>query len=202
MTNSFSRGMPLALPLQPGHAVAQLPVVHVDRARPGHRRRIDVERVAVVDRRVERRRQQVVRRRHAVEVAVEVEVDLLHRLDHRLAAAGAAALHAEHRAHRRLAQAEHHLLVDASEPLRQRDARRRLAFTGLGRRDRGDDDELAVGLAGEAAQQRQFHLGAELAEHLELVGLDAGRGGDVGNRAQLYLGCVGHYTHALSLLSI
>ena len=34
-----------------------------------------------------------------------------------------------------------------AEPLRQRDARRRLALAGLGRRDRRDDDELAVGLA-------------------------------------------------------
>ena len=93
-----------------------------------------------------------------MEVAVEVEVDLLHRPDLRLAAAGAAALDAEHRAHRRLAQAQHHLLADLAEPLRQRDAGRRLALAGLGRRDRGDDDELAVGLAGEAASIDSFTL--------------------------------------------
>jgi hypothetical protein len=74
-------------------------------------------------------------------------------------------------------------------------ARRRLAFTRLGRRDGGHDDELAISLAGEPAEQRQLHLGAELAKHLELIGSDARRGRNIGNRAQLYLGCVGHYTH-------
>jgi hypothetical protein len=78
-------------------AVAELPVVDVERPRPRDRRGVDVERVPVVDRRVERSGEQVVRRRDRVEVAVEVEVDLLHRNDLRVAAAGSAALDAEHR---------------------------------------------------------------------------------------------------------
>ena len=138
-----------------------------------------LERVAVVDRRVERRRQQVVRGRHRVEVAVEVEVDVLHRHDLRVAAAGAAALDAEDRAHRRLAQAEHHLLADLAEALRQRDAGRRLAFAGLGRRDRGGDHELAVRALGEAVQDRQRRPCPVRAVRPELLGLDARRRGDL-----------------------
>jgi hypothetical protein len=53
-----------------------------------------------------RRRQQVVRQRNGVEVAGEVQVDVLHRHHLRVAAAGRAALHAEHRAQRGLAQAD------------------------------------------------------------------------------------------------
>ena len=81
--------------------VAELAVVHVERPRPRDRRRVDVERVAVMEGRVEGRREQVVRGGHRVEVAVEVEVDLLHRDDLRVAAAGAAALDPEHGTHRR-----------------------------------------------------------------------------------------------------
>ena len=169
------------LAAQTHHAVAQLAVVHVDGARPDHAARVDAERVAVEDRRVERRRQQVVRLGHGVEVAVEVEVDVLHRSDLRVAAARAAALHAEHRAHRGLAQAQHHLLVDLAEAHRQRHARRGLALAGLGRRDRGDDDELAVLLALQTLERGQADLAAILAALLQLVGLNPGGGGNLGD---------------------
>ena len=112
---------------------------------------------------------------HRVEVAVEVEVDLLHRHDLRVAAAVAAALDAEDRAHARLAQAEHHVLADLAEPLGERDARRRLALAGLRGRDRGRDDQLAVGPVGEAVEDRELDLRAVAAVLLQLVGLDARR---------------------------
>ena len=57
--------------------------------------------------RVEHRGEQVVRGADRVDVAGEVEVHVLHRHDLRVAAAGRAALDPEHRAERRLAQAEH-----------------------------------------------------------------------------------------------
>ena len=62
------------------------------------RRGVDAERVAVMEVVVEHRGEQVVRRRDRVEVAGEVEVDLVHRDHLRVAAARRAALHAEHRA--------------------------------------------------------------------------------------------------------
>jgi len=52
------------------------------------------------------------RRSDGVKVAGEVEIDILHRHDLGIAAAGGAALDAERRAERRLAQAQHRLLAD------------------------------------------------------------------------------------------
>ena len=90
-----------------GDDVAEVPVVHVHAAAPGDRERVEPGGVPVVQVRVDQRREEVVRRRDRVQVAGEVEVQVLHRDDLRVAAAGGAALHAEHRAERRLAQAEH-----------------------------------------------------------------------------------------------
>ena len=56
---------------------------------------------------VDERREQVVGGRDRVDVAGEVEVDVLHGHDLGVPAAGRAALHAEDRAERRLAQGEH-----------------------------------------------------------------------------------------------
>ena len=92
--------------------LAQRAVVHVDAAAPADRERVDAERVAVQDVRVEHRGEQVVRGADRVDVAGEVEVEVLHRHDLRVAAARRAALDPEDRAERRLAQAEHGLLAD------------------------------------------------------------------------------------------
>ena len=85
--------------------LAQRAIVHVDRARPRDAARIDAERVALLQVVVEHRGEQRVRAGDRVEVAGEVEVDVLHRQDLRVAAAGGAALHAEHRTEARLADA-------------------------------------------------------------------------------------------------
>ena len=69
--------------------------------------RIEPGRVAVVQVRVDQRREQVVRGRDRVQVAGEVEVQVLHRDDLRVAAARRAPLHAEDRPERGLTQAEH-----------------------------------------------------------------------------------------------
>ena len=84
---------------------AQRAVVHVDDAAPADAARVDAERVAPIDVIVDQRGEQIVRRADGVEVAGEVEVDVLHRHDLRIAAAGGAALDAEAGTERRLAQA-------------------------------------------------------------------------------------------------
>ncbi len=129
--------------------VAQRAVVHVHAAPPRDRERVDAELVAVQDVRVDQRGEQVVRRRDGVQVTGEVEVQVLHRDDLRVAAAGGSALDAEHRPERRLAQREHGLAPELPETLRQRHRRRRLALTRRCRGDRGDVDQLGVGPVGE-----------------------------------------------------
>ena len=91
------------------------------------------ELVAVQEVCVDQRREQVVRRRDRVQVAGEVEVQVLHRDDLGVAAARGAALDAEHRAERRLADREHRLAAERAEPLRQRHRGRRLALARRGR---------------------------------------------------------------------
>ena len=71
------------------------------------RDRGDLRLVAVEAVRVDQRGEQVVRGRDRVHVAGEVEVDVLHRHHLRIAAAGGAALDAEHGAERRLPQRQH-----------------------------------------------------------------------------------------------
>ena len=161
--------------------VAQAAVVHVDAAAPGDRVRVDVELVAVHHVRVEERGEQVVGGRDRVHVAGEVEVQVLHRHDLRVAGAGRAALDAEDRPERGLAQAEQRPLADRAHALRERDRRRRLALAGLGRRDRRDADDLAVGAAGEPLEHAQIDLGLVLAVLLDLVVQQACLGGDLGD---------------------
>ena len=135
--------------------VAQRPVVHVDGAAPRDAQRVDVVRVAVEDRGVDHRREQVVGGADRVDVAGEVQVQVLHRDDLGQAAAGRAALDAEHRTERRLAQARHRVLADHAEPLGEPDERGRLALSGPGRGHAGDADDLAVGSVLETVEHRQ-----------------------------------------------
>ena len=101
MTKRSSRTTPLATPPSPITDVAQRAIVHVDRARPRDAARIDVERVALLQMVVEHRATAAYARcDDRVEVAGEVQVDVLHRQHLRVAAAGRAALHAEDRAER------------------------------------------------------------------------------------------------------
>ncbi len=127
--------------------LAQRAIVHVHDAAPGDAAAVDAELIAPVDVVVDQRREQIVRRRDGVEVAGEVEVDVLHRHDLGVAAAGRAALHAEGRAERRLAQAQHRLLADVVERVGEADRGGGLALAGRRRRDRRDQDQLAVRLA-------------------------------------------------------
>ena len=144
MSNPSSRGKPLATPPSEIDDRAQCPVVHVEAAPPGDAALVDAELVAPIDVVVDHRRQQVVGGADRVEIAGEMEVDVLHRHDLGIAAAGGAALHAEAGPEARLAQADDRLLADMVQRVAEADRRRRLALAGRGRGDRGDQDQLAV----------------------------------------------------------
>ncbi len=101
----------VGLAAQAVHDVAQLAVVHVYHALPRDLAHVDAQLVAVLDVVVQQRRQQVVGRADGVEVAGEVQVDVLHGDDLGVAAAGRAALDAEHGAEGRLAQRDDHVLA-------------------------------------------------------------------------------------------
>jgi hypothetical protein len=95
MTHSVSRGMPFSRPPRPIDALPQRPVADVDDARPE-------DRVGSMPSALpwwsgcRGTRRQVVRRADGVDVAGQVEVEVLHRDDLAVAAAGGAALDPEH----------------------------------------------------------------------------------------------------------
>ncbi len=107
------------------------------------RRGIEVERVALVQMIVEHRGEQVVRRGDGVEIAGEVEIDLVHRHHLRVAAAGRAALDPEHGAQRGLADGDDDLLAQPAERLAHADGDRGLPLAGGGRVDAGDQHQPA-----------------------------------------------------------
>ncbi len=124
--------------------VAQRAVVDVQHAPPGHAAQVEAQLVAPVDVVVDQRGQQIVGEPDGGEVAGEMQVDVFHRHDLRVAAAGGPALHAEDGAQGGFPQADHGLLADAVERIPQADRHRGLAFPRRGGRDRRHQHELAV----------------------------------------------------------
>ena len=115
--------------------VAESTVVHVHYAGEHNTARINVQQIALLHVVVQHGAQQVVCRCDGVHIAGKVQVDVLHRHDLGIAAAGSTALDAEHGAERRLTQAEHRFFAQRVHSVRQTDARRGLAFA----RGRGAD---------------------------------------------------------------
>ena len=184
MSNPVSRGAPCARPPRPVMTFRRF------RSFMSMQRRQEIAsgsrpgRVPVMEVRVDQRREQVVRGRDRVQVAGEVQVQVLHRDDLRVAAAGSAALHAEHRPERRLAQAEDRLAAELAETLRERDRRRRLPLARRRRRDRRDVDQLRVGPVGEPVDHGEVDLRLVAAVRLDLVVEESELVGDVADRAE------------------
>jgi hypothetical protein len=121
MSKPVSRGTPSAAPPRPMTVRRSARSFTSITRRQSTRRDVDAELVAVVEVVVEHRGQQVVGRGDGVEVAGEVEVDLLAGTTIELAAAGGAALQAEGRPERRLAQRQADALADRRQPLGEAD---------------------------------------------------------------------------------
>ena len=92
-----------------------------------------------------------------MEVTGQVQVEFFGRHDLRVATTSGTTLDAEHRAHRRLSDHAAGALADAIERLAYADGVHRLAFTKRRRRDRHDDDVLAL-LLGRLLQAVKFDL--------------------------------------------
>ena len=169
---------------QAGDHVAQRAVVDVQAALPGHPPRVDAEGISLVDVVVDERGQRVVGAGDRVEIAGEVQVDLLHRHHLGVSAARGAALDAHYRAERRLAQRDHGVLAQLRQRVRQADQRGGLALARRRRRDTGDQDELARGVARALGD---VHLGHVLAVRDQRIAGHPGLLSDLPNRGE----CVG-----------
>ena len=163
----------------------QRAVIDVDRTPPRDAERVQVMTVAVQDGGIEHGRQQVVGRSNRVDVAREVQIQVLHRHHLRIAAAGRAPLDPEDRPQRRFPQTEHRLAADRPEPLRERDRRGRLSFARARGRHPGDADELALRDTSDTLQRRQVDLRFVAAVRLDLVRLEPDLFGDCLDRLEL-----------------
>ena len=173
MSKPSSRGKPLATPPSEDDDRAERPFVHVDRATPGDAAAVDAERIAPVDVVVDQRAEQIVGGADGMEVAGKVQIDVFHRHHLGVAAAGGAALDAEAGAQARLAQAEHRLFADLVERVGQSHRGRGLALAGRRRRDRRDQDQLAVRPVLERLDVIHRHLGLVVAVGFEIFRRDA-----------------------------
>ena len=159
--------------------VAELAVVHIDSALPHDLAGVDAEHVALLDVVVEKSGQQVVGSADGVEVAGEVQVDILHGDDLSVAAAGSAALDAEHGAERGLAQADHGVFAELVERVGKADGRGGLALARGGGADSGDEDQLC--LAGQLADLGEVELCLIFAVEFQMVLVDPGVRRDLGD---------------------
>jgi hypothetical protein len=97
---------------------------------------------------------------------------------------GRAALHAEHRPERGLAQADHRLLADAVERVAQAHRGGGLALAGRRRVHRRDQDQPAVRPVREAVDEAEVELGLVRAMAVEAVRRDVERGSDLLDRSE------------------
>ena len=125
---------------------AQCAVVHVHAAFEENAALVDIQLVALLHMVVQDGAQQVVCRADGVKVAGEMQVDVLHRHDLCIAAAGSAALDAEYRTQGRLAQSDDGFFANLLHRLSKTDGCGGLAFTRRSRVDSGDQDQFAVRL--------------------------------------------------------
>lgn len=177
----LSRGA-VDTPAETIHEEAKLTVVHIDAALPRDPAWVYGKRVALIDMVIQHRREQVVGGSDRVKISRKVEVDVLHWHDLRHAAAGCPALHAEHGPKRRLAKRNHRALADLAKAIREAHRGGGLAFTRGRRRDRGHEDQLAVGLVTQVAEQVIVDLRLVSAVLLDIALVDLQRAGNFRNR--------------------
>ena len=96
-----------------------------------------------------------------------------------IAAARRAALHAEIRPERRLADADRRLLADGVQPVAEADGRRRLALAGRGRVDRRDEHQMPVRAVRQRLDELLRDLRLVMAERQQVLGRDAELGADL-----------------------
>ena len=113
-----------------------------------------------------------------MKVTCEMQVDVFHWKRLGITSSGSASFESENGAQRRLAQTQHHFFLEAAQGLCEPDRSAGLAVALFGRRHSGDADELALGAGMKPVENLQGDFGFVVAVDLELVGLDAGVGGD------------------------
>ena len=129
---------------QAGDDVAQATVVYVQDTLPLDFLQTETRMAILIKMVVEQCRNHVVRRGNGVEIAREMEVDVLHWQDLCVSASRRATLHSETRSERWFAKDRDRLLSDFVQTERQTDGDGSLTDAGLGGRDGGNEDEVVL----------------------------------------------------------
>ena len=124
--------------------------------------------------------QQVVGSAYCVEVSGEVKVDILHGNDLCIAASGSAALDAEYRSQRGLAQGNDYILAQFLQTIGKAYGSGGLALSGRGGIDGSYKDQLAVG-SGALFKQTIIHLCLVVAVKFQILRVNTGSFGDLGD---------------------
>ena len=162
----------------------QSAIIHVDHALPAHAAYVYAELVTVVDVIVDERGEQIVGQGDRAEIAREMQVDVLHGHDLRIAAARRAPLEAKHRTLTRFAQADDGFPAESIQRIAQSYRGRRFAFAGRRRCHGRDEDQFAVRSGPELRRILQRDLGLVAAVGVDRIGGDAERRGDLRNGPQ------------------
>ena len=136
---------------------------------------------------VDQRGQEVVCRRDSVHIAGKMQIDFFHRHNLRITAAGRAALNAKHRTERRLTQGNDRFSSNQLHRIAETDRGRGLALAGRRRIDRGNQNQLPVGLVRERAVQLLAELAFILSIRLNVRFVNAERRRNLCNRLHLRL---------------
>ena len=141
--------------------VAQAAVVHIHGAIPQDAARIEAQVVGKVHVVADHRRQEVVGRRHRMDVTGKVQVDILHGQNLRITPARGAAFYSENRTQRRFAQGDDRSMAQAVQAHGEADRSSGFPLAVSGRRDGRHHDEFPVGSGFETFQQGQVNLALE-----------------------------------------
>ena len=159
--------------------VAELAVIHIHAALPGDLLYVNAQSVALLNVVIQHGGQQVVGRADGVEIAGEVEVDVLHGDHLSVAAAGGAALDAKHGTERRFPQSGHGAFAQLPQTVGQTHGGGGLALACRGGVDGGHQDQLAIGSVGPILQQTVIDLGLVAAILLQIFLIDPRGGGNL-----------------------
>ena len=162
-------GHALSLAAQTVHNMAQLTVVHIHSALPGDLLHVNPQRVALLNVVIQHGGHQVVGSTNGVEVAGEVQVDVLHGHHLSITAAGSTALDTKHRPQRGLTQGNHSLFPDLAQAVRKAHRGGGLTFAGGSRGNRCHQDQLTVWLILQVLQHPVVNLGLVIAILLNVL---------------------------------
>ena len=124
--------------------VTEHAVIHIHDTVPNDAARIDAEYISLLDVVIHHSSEKVVCSSDRMEIAREMKIDIFHRDDLRIAAAGSTALDAHAWTEGWFTETDHRLLAELRQSLPKADCGRSLAFTGRCRRDRRHKDQLAI----------------------------------------------------------